>query len=315
MSFSLQVKEELARIEPKKKCCELAELSGLIRIEGALHIGPARHDGPGSSLSLHTSSDSAAVARRILKLVKRRFNLETELTLSQVSRLDRRRQHIIYIPPQKGLVSSLQEVGILDRESRLNPGIPALLLESPCCAAAYLRGIFLGGGSISEPKRGYHLEISTTNATLAEEVASLMEREGLTVKLRPRKRDHIVYLKDANRIVDFLALLGARNALFEWENLLILRILRNEVNRVVNCETANLGKAARAAVKQVQEINLLDEKRGINNLPPALRDAARARLKHPTATIKELGDALSPPSSKSAVYHRLRRMSKLAQQL
>lgn len=309
MSFSSQVKEELARIEPRKKCCELAELSGLIKIDGVLHIGH------GDSLSLHTSSDSAAVARRILKLVKRRFDLDTELTLSQVSRLDRRRQHIIYIPPQKRLLSSLQQVGILDEEAHINPGIPFFLLESPCCSAAYLRGIFLGGGSVSEPKSGYHLEISTTNGTLAEELASLMQREGLTVKIRPRKRDYIIYLKDADHIVDFLALLGARNSLFEWENLRVLRTLRNEVNRIVNCETANLGKAARAAVKQIREIYLVDERWGIKNLPPSLRDVARARLKHPAATIEELGETFSPVLSKSAVYHRLRRLSKLARQL
>jgi DNA-binding protein WhiA len=309
MSFSLQVKEELARIELRKRCCELAELSGLIKIDGALHIGH------GDSLSLHTSSDSAAVARRILKLVKRRFDLDTELTLSQVSRLDRRRQHIIYFPPQKSLLPSLQQVGILDEEAHINPGIPFFLLESLCCSATYLRGIFLGGGSISEPKRGYHLEISTANGTLAEEVVWLMEKEGLAVKIRSRKRDYTVYLKDADHIVDFLALLGARNILFEWENLRVLRTLRNEVNRIVNCETANLGKAARAAVKQVQEIYLLDEKWGINNLPPSLRDVARARLKHPAATIGELGETLSPALSKSAVYHRLRRLSKLARQL
>lgn len=308
MPFSSMAKEELAHLEAGKKCCELAELSSLIRVDGVLHIHKRE-------LSLSTSSDNAAVARVILRLSKKLFQLDTELALSQVSRLDRRRRHVIYIPSQPRLLPAIQKMGILDDKMRINQGIPQHLVRSNCCIASYLRGAFLAGGSISEPKRGHHLEISTTNLTFAEDLVSLFERRGIPAKINARKKDYAVYFKDADRIGDFLALIGAHNTRLEWENLHIVRLLRNEVNRIVNCETANLSKAAKAAVKQIHDINLINEQLGLRNLSPSLKEIAHVRLKHPFSSLKELGEAIDPPLSKVAVAHRIRRLSQLATRL
>lgn len=301
-------KEELAHADPSRECCERAELAALIRTDGTLHIAQGE-------ISVHTSSDNAAVARLILRLAKKLYHLDTELAMSPVSHLDKRRRHVIYIPPQPHLTDALKDLGVLDGTLRIRENVPRELVALRCCAASYLRGAFLGGGSISEPKRGHHLEIDVSSPSFAEDLVKLLKRYDIPAKINTRRKDLAVYLKDADRIGALLALIGAHHTLLEWENLHIVRLLRNEVNRIVNCETANLTKVAQAAVKQVKDIALIDEAMGLGRLPKSLREIAYARLRQPFCSMAELGETIDPPLSKVAVAHRFRRLGQLARDL
>lgn len=308
MSFSSLAKHELAHLKPRKRCCRLAELSALVKMDGSIHI----RDG---ALSLTTSSQSPAIARKILLLLKDQFDIETELATMRPGSLKRRLTHIIIVRPQSRLAYALRRLKILDAADRIEQGIPEDLHSDPCCLSAYLRGIFLGGGSISEPTHGYHLEVATANLMFAADIMRLLVTHGFDVRLHERKKDYAVYLKEADQIEDFLALIGAHQTLLDWENVRIVRMLKEEVNRLVNFEAANLKRTASAAVEQVKDIGIIAETRGLQSLPKALREIAAARLKNPSASLQELGATLDPPLSKSAVYHRLRRIRRLASRL
>ncbi len=308
MPLSASAREELAHSKPRKKYCRLAELSALIRMDGSIHISKGE-------ISLSTESNHPAVARKILLLLKDQFDIATELVVMKERTLKKQMKHIIFVAPQPALKYALKKLGILDDELKLKQNLPTGLLKDQGCVAAYLRGAFLGGGSISEPKHGYHMEIATSNRTFAEEMQKLMEEQGLKARLHSRKKDHAVYIKEADDIENFLAMIGAHDTVLKIENMRIVRMLKSEVNRMVNFEAANLKKSASAAVQQIEDIQTIVEQLGISAIPKALREIAKARLKAPTAGIEELGRSQDPPLSKSAVYHRLRRIHALAQGL
>ncbi|NLO96936.1 MAG: DNA-binding protein WhiA, partial [Peptococcaceae bacterium] len=177
------------------------------------------------------------------------------------------------------------------------------------------RGAFLAGGSISNPEGNYHLEITTNDLALAEDIVGLMNKFGLKAKISARKNFHVVYLKESDHIFEFLALIGAYQALFEFENIRILKDMRNQVNRIVNCETANLNKTVDAAVRLLENIRLIDRTIGLESLPDNLYQIARLRLDHPDFSLKELGEQLNPKIGKSGVNHRLRRIEEIAEKI
>lgn len=308
MHETTYIKDELAHLKPRKKCDRLAELSALVRMTGSIHL---KRDG----LDLTLSSPNPAVARKTLVLLKSLFDIDTGLATEPPSVGQPKPVYVINVPAQTGLIYTLKKSRILDEDSRLLRGAPWQILKDKCCQAAYMRGVFLAAGSLSSSEHGYHLEMATANETMAEDLLTLAEELGLPVRLNERKKDFAVYLTDADSVVDFLAFIGAHAGVLELENLRILRTLKSQVNRVVNAETANLKKTAAAGVAQVNDIKLIDKKIGLDKLPAALKDGARARLKHPTATIAELGTTFRPPLSKSAVNHRLRRLHAIAARL
>jgi cell division protein WhiA len=305
MSETTYVKDELAHLKPRKKCDRLAELSALVRMTGSIHL---KHDG----LDLTLATPNPAVARKTLLLLKSLFDIDTGLATEPPAVGHPKPVYVINVPAQAVLIYTLKKSRILDENSNLLRGAPWQILKDKCCQAAYMRGVFLAGGSLSASDHGYHLEIATANETMAEDLLTLTEELGFPGRLNERKKDFAVYLTDAVSVVDFLALIGAHASLLELENLRILRALKSEVNRVVNAEAANLKKTATAGVAQAKDVKLIDNRIGLDKLPAALRDVARARLKHPTSTIAELGQTFRPPLSKSAVNHRLRRLHKVA---
>ena len=178
-----------------------------------------------------------------------------------------------------------------------------------------IRDTFLRSGSISDPEKFYHLEIVFSDLKEAEEIQSMMEEFGLGGKIATRKGHYVVYLKEGAQIADMLRVMEAHLALMEFENIRIVKEMRNSINRQVNCEAANMGKTISAAVKQVEDIRFIRSKVGLENLPDSLADTARKRLKYPEATLKELGELLDPPLGKSGVNHRLKKLSELADEL
>ena len=204
--------------------------------------------------------------------------------------------------------------GNADYISDIRPFSP-LVLQQTCCRRAFLRGAFQASGSMSDPSKSYHFEIVCDSQAAAGQIQEIMDGFGLDAKIVQRKKAYVVYLKEGSRIVDVLNVMEAHVALMELENVRILKEMRNTVNRKVNCETANINKTVSAAVKQVEDITYLRDTVGFEHLPDNLAEAALARLEHPDATLKELGETLDPPVGKSGINHRLRRLSEMAEKV
>ena len=305
MSFTAEVKEELSRIEPRRACCLKAELAALIRIEGTLHItGHERY-------RLEVATETAPVARKVIKLLHGIYGLKTELTVRR-SVLHKTNNYLITVPGQPKLTQALADLGILDETLGLSYGIAPQLVKRDCCAISYLRGAFLGGGFVADPHGDFHFELTAESAEMADALVELMARFDIDARVAQRRATYAVYLKGAEPIVTFLALVGAHRALLRTEDVRIVKSMRNDVNRLVNAETANLAKTAEAALEQIDAINTLVEARGLESLPPALQELALLRLENPDVSLRELGELADPPLTKSAVYHRVRRIEELA---
>jgi len=308
MSFTAEVKEELARIEASKPCCARAELSALIRVEGTLHFTGGGH------MRLEIATETAPVARKIIKLLHGAYQLETELTVRR-SVLHRSNNYLITVVNQPALHPALADMGIVDASFAPLYELPRGLIKKDCCAIAYLRGVFLGGGFVADPHGDFHFELTAESEPIANDLVTLMARFGINARVTSRRGSYTVYLKGAEPIVDFLALVGAHRALLRAEDVRIIKEMRNDVNRLVNAETANLQKTATAAAGQVEAVRSIERARGLDSLPPALREIASLRLEHPEVSLRELGELADPPLTKSAVYHRIRRLEELAKEL
>ena len=270
MSFSALTKEELARLTEQKPCCELAELAALVRMDGTLQISANQQ------YALNVTTESAPVARKIYRLAKNILDLPVDTVVRRKLRLRKNNSYLVKIYPRG--VEDLRRLGLVDENSQILPGIAKGLIKHKCDQRAYLRGAFLAGGSINSPEGTYHLEIITNDAHHAEALCQLLNKFRLGAKVSMRKNWHVVYLKESEHIVEFLGLIGAHHALLEFENVRVLKDVRNQVNRIVNCETANLNKTVDAAVRQMENIQLVASTIGLDSLPPALRELAELRL-------------------------------------
>ena len=210
--------------------------------------------------------------------------------------------------PDSNVAKALQELQILPsgEDERQN------LLRKACCRKAFLRGVFMAGGSVSRPAGDYHLEIVTENEELARLIVKIMHGFSLSAKMTDRKNNYIVYLKGGDHITDFLSLIGAHQALLEFENVRIVKDMRNQVNRRVNCETANLNKVIRASVLQVACIRYLQEHGRYDLLPEKLKEAAELRLRYPDISLNELVEYTEGTVGKSGLNHRLKKIRQIA---
>ncbi|HWJ02873.1 MAG TPA: DNA-binding protein WhiA [Verrucomicrobiae bacterium] len=306
MSFSAKVKEELARKEVGKVCCQLSELAALVRMDGTLQISTNRR------INLNIESESAPVARKIFKLAKLRLGVPVDIAVRRKLRLKKNNSYLVRIQAHKDI---LAELGLVDENLQIKPGIKAALVQRQCCRKAYLRGAFLGGGSINNPEGTYHLEIITNDEIHASEICKVLNSFHLGAKVSPRKNWFVVYLKESEHIAEFLTLIGAHSALLEFENVRVLKDMRNQVNRLVNCETANLNKTVDAAVRQVESIKIIQRTLVLEKLDRPLREIAELRLLHSDTSLKELGEMLVPKVGKSGVNHRMRKIEDIARQL
>lgn len=308
-SFSSEVKNELARTVSEQNCCHMAELASLMRMGGAMLIGG------NSNLGINFTTENAAVARKVLTLIKRGFNLKTEIVVTRGRRLKKSNSYQVKVVPSPAVTGLLSTLGII-RGDNINAGREDTdILRKSCCRRAYLRGAFLGGGSVNKPEGDYHLEMVTGNFDFSQTLVRLMKYFNLPVRLTDRKNDYVVYMKDGDGITSFLRIIGAHNALMNFENVRVVKDMRNQVNRLVNCETANLQKTVNAAVRQVERIKLIAQAIGLDKLPRTLREAAEVRLAYPEATLQELVDAMDGRVGKSGINHRLRKLEQLALEL
>lgn len=283
MSFAAQTKKELTLIE-SDLCCEKAELSALIRMNGSVSVSSRK-------IILDISTENAAIARRIYSLIKKRFDVHTELLVRKKMRLKKNNVYIVRIPTK--VQEILSELRIVSEGFMFNQGIDKDMIRKPCCKRSYLRGAFLAGGSVNNPEgSSYHLEISTMYEEHCQALVELANRFHLNARCIERKKGFIFYMKEGEKIIELLSIIGAHQALFKFEDVRIMRDMRNSVNRIVNCETANLNKTIGAAIRQIENIKFLQREVGLESLPDRLREVAEVRLLHPDMNLTEVGEML-----------------------
>jgi DNA-binding protein WhiA len=312
MSFSSNVKNETSKIIMVGKCCQIAELSALIKMAGTVQITGKNHIG------IKLVTENAAIARKIFTLFKNNFDIHTSVSMVKNQQLKKNYSYTLLVDSDDASEKILKDLCIIKGQGsniRINQRVPQSIIKNECCKKAYLRGAFLGGGSISDPEKTYHLEMVTNNNSFAEDIKWLINTYGLNAKIVNRKNSYVVYLKEGEDIVDFLNIIGAHNALLKLENVRIYKEMRNNVNRIVNCETANLSKTVNAAMRHISNINYIKENLGLNKLPKSLRETAEMRLLHRDVSLKELGEMMNPPVGKSGVNHRLRKLDEIAEDI
>jgi len=307
LSFTSEIKKELILIE-EETCCLKAELAAIIRMNGVL-----------SSITPHTMLDiqteSAAIARRIFTILKKVFLGPVELLVRKKMKLKKNNIYIVRI--KHGVELLLDTLEIDHEQDGFEPTDLQNALLNNCCRRAYLRGAFIARGSINNPETAsYHLEIFNLDQDHNHELCTLLNMYELNAKELQRRNGYIIYMKEAEKITEFLRIIGANNALFKFEDVRIVRDMRNSVNRIVNCETANMNKTISASVRQVESIKYIKETAGLDVLPDRLKEIAETRLQYPEVTLQELGDYLpSGKLSKSGVNHRLKKIEEIANKL
>ncbi|MEA4815417.1 MAG: DNA-binding protein WhiA [Lachnospiraceae bacterium] len=311
MSFSANVKSELSHHFGNARHCNLAEIAAIINMCGVIMFSDGK-------FCVKIQTENVTVARKCFTLIKKTFNIDSEILVRRNSQLKKNRIYMIFIKGKENATRVLTATGIMRSEGNtpfIKTGIYPLIVNSICCRRAYIRGAYLAGGSISDPEKAYHLEFVNSSYEHAEELKELINSFSLGSKITKRKGQYIVYIKEGEQIVKLLSIMEAYVALMNLENIRILKDMRNNVNRMVNCETANLSKTVTASVKQIEDINYIKETMGLDKLPEQLKSMALLRLEFPDASLKELGSMLSNEVGKSGVNHRLRKIGEIADAL
>jgi DNA-binding protein WhiA len=309
MSFSHDVRNELARIMPEKESCRKAELAALLA-SGAIVIG-SWEDG----CTLKVEVENAATARKIFKLLKESYGLQSTVRIENRKRFGKTKIYEVETYFSADNLSILQELHLIEDNNSSKSQLGSKVTRKTCCKRSYLRGIFLSRGFVNRPENDYHLEIVFNEEKLAAHVQKLLTRFDIEARIFERKSSLVLYVKESEKIGDFLRVVEANRALLEFENVRIIKSMRNTVNRQVNCETANLAKTIDASVRQIDLINRAREKEGWNKLPAQLKELALLRVDYPDYTLKELGELTEPPLSKPGVAYRMRRLEKMAEDI
>ena len=312
MSFSSDVKAELKEQLSEARHCHIAEFAAIFALSG--HI---RKDACGSIyLEIHT--ENLTVAQKSYMLIKCTFNAEVDIKIRnhnlQASTVD----YYIVISGKRDVINILKAVKVLDEQKNQWGDfsvIHRLVVQNTCCKRAFLRGAFMVAGSVTNPEKAYHMEIAVLSEAFADQLREILSSFDIEAKIVERKKYYVVYVKEGSQIVDFLNVIGAHIALMKFENVRILKEVRNSVNRQVNCETANISKTVNAAAKQIEDIEYIRCNMGFSQLSDGLREMAELRVNYPDSSLQELGKMLDKPISKSGVNHRLRKLSEIANDL
>ena len=312
MSFSRQVKEELSKQLSPARHCRIAEFAAIFALCGRI-----RQDGEGGHY-LQIDTENLTVARKSDILLRYAFQVHVESVVRSHSVKGISYSYQLFVRKRKEVLLILKAIKLMDEGGNLwgNSGqIQRRLVQNTCCKRAYLRGSFLVAGSVTNPERAYHLEIAVQSENYASELQKLVSDFSMEAKIASRKKYSVLYLKEGAQIVDFLNVVEAHQALMQLENVRIVKEVRNSVNRQVNCETANIQKTVTAAAKQMEDIRYLQCHMGFSQLADGLREIAELRMEYPEHSLQELGQLLPRPISKSGVNHRLRKISKIADQM
>lgn len=311
MSFTAEVKDELSRVTLGTRAENLASLAALCRLDGSLIFG-----GQGR-IGMTLQTESAAVTRTTFKLIHELFEVKTQIEYHQ-SKMRKTRSFSILLPFQPQLKEALSELMILDDAGAILYGIAPCLVQDERCATAYLRAAFLASGFISDPRGDFHFEINVTGASgsqLAADIVELLARFNLSARINHRRSSESVYIKRSDEILRFLVMTGAHNAALALEGQRMRKSITASTNREVNSEIANSHKAIAASLAQLKDIQDIQDIKGLDYLPQGLKELCELRLAHRSANLRELGEYARPPLSKTAVYHRIRRIHAIAQEL
>ncbi len=295
MSFSGEVKKELSMLAGTARHCRIAELSAIICFAGNLRIS-------NGDIRLRLETGNSCLKEKYRLLLSLLFSME----------------HIPEELAGEEVYKILESVKVWDRRKgcfRSTEMADGLLIQQPCCKRAFIRGAFLASGSMSDPDKSYHFEIVCSTMSQARQLQSVIRSFEVDARIVARKKNQVVYVKEGAHIVDLLNIMEAHVSLMNLENVRIVKEMRNFVNRQVNCETANISKSVNAAVRQIEDICHIRDKKGLESLPDHLKEIALLRLEYPDASLKELGAYLNPPVGKSGVNHRLRRISEIAEEM
>ncbi len=307
MSFSNDVRNELAREMGAKECCQKAELSALFMSSGNLSLKDGKY-------ILSLTLDNAATARKAFKLLKNVYGLQSTVNVATRRFFRKNRYYTVSSEIDAKELTTLTHSINLNRQGGISSRINWALIGKSCCKRAYLRGLFLSRGFINRPEGSYHLEVICNDSKMAGDIQKLMGLYDLPAGMVERKNNLVIYLKEGEKIVDFLRLVGANKALLDFENVRILKSVRNNVNRQVNCETANLAKTVDASLRQVELIKQYVETSGWEGFPGNLRELAILRVEYPDYSLKELGAMLDPPLTKSGTAYRMRKLESMLEQ-
>ena len=312
MSFSSKVKEELSKECNSPRHCCIAETAAIISMCGKVIFDEKDH----VRIEIHT--ENVTVARKYFTLLKKTYNINTDISIRHSSSLNKNRSYVLSVnddeTARKILMTCrlMKPFGVIEEDFSISD---SLIIQRECCKRAFIRGAFLAAGSVSDPVKTYHFEIVCLSEEKAKQLQMIMETFNINARVIKRRKYFVVYVKDSSQVVDLLNIMGAYNALMDMENVRIVKDMRNNVNRKVNCETANINKTVSAAVKQIEDIRFIQMSSAVDELPESLQEMAELRVRYPEATLAELGQLLDTPVGKSGVNHRLKKISLFADEL
>lgn len=335
MTFSAILKKDLSRLPFGSRAIQRAELSGMIGAVATITINEA------GAMTISVKTENPAVAARCYQLIKTLYQIKPKIKIEKTRKFKEHRAYRVVVEEPWTAKIILEDCQILSYNAKgqafFANQVPEPFKKQQNQTKAYIRGAFLGCGSVSNPEKTYHLELVGKKMPLAskknekksdrnpvagveqcaylQSIKTILDQYEIKSNLIHRKAHWVLYLKEGASVSDFLSVIGAHRSLLEMENIRIVKEVRNDVNRQVNCETANLNKTIAASYDQVADIMLIKEQLGLQNLPRNLYDIAELRLNYPDASIKELGERLSPPVGKSGVYHRLKKLNQIAADL
>lgn len=312
MSFSSDVKDELkGQVSTARHCC-IAEFAAIFAVAGRVK----RKANGDIYLKIHT--ENLTVAQKSYILLRKTFHVKIEVMVRNHNFQAGTMSYSIIVFRKPDVIKILKAVKIIDEQkSQLGDfsKVDYLIVQNTCCKRAFLRGVFMVAGSVTNPERAYHLEVAVLSERFAHQIQEIISSFMIDAKIVERKKYYVVYIKEGAQIVDFLNVIGAHVALMNFENVRIVKEVRNSVNRQVNCETANISKTVNAAARQIEDIKYIQCNMGFGRLTDALREIAELRLDYPESSLQELGEMLSKPIGKSGVNHRLRKLSDIANEM
>ena len=297
MSFSYETKNELCKLPVQKLCCARAEAYGILLFCNTF-----------SSAEVRIITENPYFAERLPKLFHKAFGIRFDRQPEAEQEVGKR---IFQIIEQKKLDQIINTLGY-DPRQNLVLHINFAMLEDECCRAAFLRGAFFGGGSITDPMKRYHLEMTGSHQQASRELEVLLRECGYPPKNIARNGSFITYFKQSDQIEDFLTMIGAPVAAMNIMSTKLEKDLRNSVNRRLNCDSANLDKAVQAAQEQLEAIRTLETANVLKDLPDKLKQTAVLRLENPELSLAELAESFNPPVTKSCLNHRLRKLTSMA---
>ena len=306
MSFAGQVKRELMHLQPEKSCCQLSELSALTQCRASLVLRG------GGRMSVVYQVENVALAKRIFLLLKLRLNIIPAIEYAHSPRLGGRRICVLTVPESESRKLLVNVRMMRQSESGdVLRNLPRSAISKRCCRNAYLRGAFLGAGSLLSPEKGYHMEFVASSKERADALKYILEKSDVQISVTQRRGSTVLYFKRGDDIVSLLAMMGAGQSLMDMENARIRRESRNQANRAANCDQANTMKQITAAQQQAEQIQKYLREAGDNALSEDLRTLARLRLEHMEASLEQLGEMPQLNLTKSGVNHRMRKLMKL----